>query len=206
MKYIIIFLSSCLLCACSKDDVNESQKIGEPEAQSLMIGELTNTKEFSINKSINSNTDGKYNIPIDLDNDQTLEFDFIVSQFYYGCAETEYSEEAKIACSSGTYNSKYFFNTSEYEIAVDKKGFPLKLNEGDLLNDDLTWVNKEWNTLFIIDNETGGGIGSMEGNWSSFQKAYLGLRNTSENKVFFGWVEIKNNYSNFSVERIVLQQ
>ena len=120
MKYIIIFLSSCLLCACSKDDVNESQKIGEPEAQSLMIGELTNTKEFSINKSINSNTDGKYNIPIDLDNDQTLEFDFIVSQFYYGCAETEYSEEAKIACSSGTYNSKYFFNTDIWkDIALE---------------------------------------------------------------------------------------
>lgn len=190
----IVFVLILTFSACSKE---EGAKETTSENEPVLVGDNSNSIVHHINQRVQREEDEQNSVEVDVDNDYETDFVFKASSYVYGCPEFEETENVKINCSSGETLTVTFENSGSYEVAYDEKGsYPLALSRDDVLNEELNWVKKEdYNTLLSIDNEKGGGVSSIEGEWLNTAYGYLGLRKIENGKTVYGWLEINIEYN-----------
>ena len=122
---------------------------------------------------------------LDLNNDETVDFSFMVDLGTTRCGETGF----------GNWGSADVNPVNGSKI-VKAGGYPRALEVSEIIDSSLIWSGSVEQTLRYV--KFGPFCSSSYGNWDNPNDHYLGLRILADSNVYYGWVRLSVSVSAFS--------
>jgi hypothetical protein len=236
MKILLLFIVMLfVLLACEKDR-NQDIDISEFPDQLIIGSSSSSSNVREINKvvsaSLMTQTLGHYNIDIDGDSIEDLEFSASASSYHFGdfwssgiktlvpgieidvVSKTELYAKYSIT----TYTTSNDSITIYYsEIYNENKAYPsnLKIDTiiqyypsvnsiGDTLNQSNNWKS---GSFYFMQASSSDGIfntSTRNGIWENKYNKFVGIRYSKANRQYYGWIEISVNGFAISLNRCYL--